>query len=461
MQLKEIRTEQLEINHWEMLPGQCWAILGRNGSGKQLLSSVINGETPIKSGKISHDFSQIAVLSFEEQQALYEHELKMDDSDFMDHLDHGSTVRQLLGITDHIPGELGFLKLEKVLDRGYRLLSSGEGRKTLLAQSILKSPDLLILDEPYDSLDIPSRQELQTFFHHLLEKTGTRLLFLLNNRDEISSWHTHVAIMENGNLIAQGERQTILDNPDINALLSFDPVTLPAWPADIHQDSPRPPLVRLTSGTVRYGDTVIFDNLDMVVNQGEHTLLTGANGSGKSTLLNLITGDNPQCYGNHIEVLGHQRGTGESIWEIKKQMGIVSPGLHRDHRVPGSALHIVLSGFFDTIGLYDDPDATKIEHARQWLALTGLAEKSGVPFKQLSYGEQRLVLVARALVKQPALLLLDEPTQGLDEINRVRVMYFLEHLSTQQRSTIIMASHRLDERLPLFRNHIDLGGLDV
>src|SRR5690606_8949614 len=181
------------------------------------------------------------------------------------------------------------------------------------------------------------------------------------------------------------------------------------------------------------------------------------NGSGKSTLLSLITGDHSQCYGNDLQVMGYQRGGGESIWEVKRRLGLVSPALHRDHRVAGSALHIVLSGFFDRIGLYDDPSAAQVAHAKQWLALVGLGEKSGTPFKQLSYGEQRLVLIARALAKQPALLILDEPTQGLDDVNRHRTMYFLEHLSSQQRTTIVMASHRLDERLPLFTRHVHLG----
>lgn len=454
MLFKDVLTDQLRINHWQIQPGECWAVLGRNGSGKQLLSSLIAGDTTLKDGEITHDFNNIVVLSFEEQQALYEHELEIDDTDFMDHLDPGTTVRDLLGLHQGVPEALAFLNLDRIIDRGYRLLSSGEGRKTLLAQSILRKPDLLILDEPYDSLDIPSRDELQAFFENLLGTT--QLLFLLNNRDEISDWHTHIAIMENGEIIAQGENEHILGNPDINSLLSFDPATLPDWPVDLHQDMPGNPLISLRNGEVRYGDTVIFEHLNLTVNTGEHTLLTGANGSGKSTLLNLFSGDHPQCYGNDLDILGYSRGSGESIWDLKKKMGIVSPGLHRDHRVPGSALQIVLSGFFDTIGLYDDPHADQIEHARHWLALTGLAEKSGVPFKQLSYGEQRLVLVARALVKQPALLLLDEPTQGLDDVNRLRVMYFLEHLSTQHRSTIVMASHRLDERLPFFRHHLDL-----
>jgi molybdate transport system ATP-binding protein len=215
-------------------------------------------------------------------------------------------------------------------------------------------------------------------------------------------------------------------------------------------------LVKLRAGHVSYGETLIFQNIDLSVTKGSHTLVTGANGSGKSTLLNLITGDHPQCYGNDLQVFGHQRGSGETIWEIKKHIGLVSPGLHRDHRVPGSALHIVLGGFFDSIGLYADVSLIQIQHAKQWLALVGLTALVNTPFKHLSYGEQRLVLIARALVKQPLLLILDEPTQGLDEVNRHRVMYFLEHLSSQTQTTIIMASHRMDEHLPLFTRHLAL-----
>jgi molybdate transport system ATP-binding protein len=155
-------------------------------------------------------------------------------------------------------------------------------------------------------------------------------------------------------------------------------------------------------------------------------------------------------------VLGFKRGSGETVWEIKKRIGLVSPGLHRDHRVPGNAIHIVLSGFFDTIGLYDAASEQQVRHARTWLALVGLEEKSDEAFKSLSYGEQRLTLIARALVKQPPLLLLDEPTQGLDEVNRHRLLYFLEHLASQKRSTVVMATHRTDEHLPLFTHHISL-----
>ena len=186
MLLQDIKTDQLQIDHWEMQPDQCWAVLARNGSGKQILTGVITGDTQLKTGSVNHNLSKISVLSFEAQQVLYEHELKIDDSDFMDQLDPGTTVRELLGLDGDIPEELAFLKLEKILDRGYRLLSSGEGRKTQLAQKILAKPDFLILDEPYDSLDITSRADLQAFFVQLLNQGNTRLLFLFNKADELS-----------------------------------------------------------------------------------------------------------------------------------------------------------------------------------------------------------------------------------------------------------------------------------
>jgi molybdate transport system ATP-binding protein len=343
-----------------------------------------------------------------------------------------------------------------VLDLGYRLLSSGESRKALLLQALLQNPDLLVLEEPYDSLDRHSRQELARYFEKLLAAGHVQLLFLLNSLAEVSTWHSHVAIMEKGELIATGAREEVLNDPEIRALLAFDAATLPPWPETLASGPPPETLVRLRDARVQYGDSLIFEHVSLSIAPGQHTLVTGRNGSGKSTLLALITGDHPQCYGNDLTVMNFRRGSGETIWDIKKNIGLVSADLHRNHRVPGSALHIVLSGFFDSIGLYEQPHEAQIRHARQWLALVGLSGETTIPFKQLSYGEQRLVLIARALVKQPALLILDEPTQGLDDVNRYRLMYFLQHLSTQQRTTIVMASHRLDEHLPLFRNHLNM-----
>lgn len=455
LDIDHLRTPQLDLPAWRILPGQCWAVLGRNGSGKQHLSALLQGKGEITRGTLRHGFARITVLSFERQQAFYEQQLRDDDSDFSEAPDAGKTVRELLGLDNGmLPEALRFLGLEPLLERGYRLLSSGEARKALLAQAILDKPDLLILDEPFDSLDRNMRAQLATFLERLSQHTC--LLFLLNTQEDLFPWHTHVAVLEKGQLVAQGTRD-ILQQPELRALLAFDAASLPSWPAPLRQEIPPDPLLQLVKGKVSYGDSVIFQNVDLTLNKGDHTLITGRNGAGKSTLLGLITGDHPQCYGNELYLFGVRRGRGETIWELKRHFGMVTPALHRDHRVPGAAVDIVASGFFDSIGLYQSPSSDQVQHARHWLALVGLKDKATVPFKQLSYGEQRLVLIARALVKQPPLLILDEPTQGLDDVNRHRVLYFLEHLATQKTSTIIMASHRQDEFLPLFTQHLDMG----
>ncbi|MEY4641073.1 MAG: hypothetical protein RLZZ227_1067 [Pseudomonadota bacterium] len=456
MQFLALKTPHLDIDHLQLQRGECWAVLGRNGAGKRQLADILTGKVEPQSGSVDNEYNDVVLLSFEEQQSFYEQQLRADDTDFIDMLDPGTTVRELLGIGAALPEELNFLGLDPVLDRGYRLLSSGESRKALLAQALLQKPDLLILDEPFDSLDIRSKTALSDYFEAVLRKGETTLLFLLNTLEDVHKWHTHIAFMEQGALVAQGSRDTILDNADLLALLRFDAAALPAWPPRLTQAPAVEPLVRLRAGQVSYGDTEILKGINLEIHHGDHTLITGRNGSGKSTLLGLICGDHPQGYGNDLTIFGRRRGSGETIWELKRRLGIVSPGLHRDHRVPGCALEIVVSGFFDSIGLYERASEEQVRHAKRWLELVGLAERGGSAFKLLSYGEQRLVLIARALVKQPALLILDEPTQGLDDINRHRVLYFLDHLSSQTHTTIIMASHRRDEHLPLFKHHVQL-----
>ena len=151
-------------------------------------------------------------------------------------------------------------------------------------------------------------------------------------------------------------------------------------------------------------------------------LILGPNGSGKTTLLNLITADNPQAYANRIYLFGRRRGSGESIWDIKQRIGIVSSEFQIRYRKPITAFEVVLSGFFDSVGLYRHASAGQKQMAEQWMAVLGIAHKSDKIFNQLSYGEQRMVLLARAMVKMPLMLILDEPCQGLDRTNRHRIL---------------------------------------
>ena len=214
----------------------------------------------------------------------------------------------------------------------------------------------------------------------------------------------------------------------------------PPLPADA-------PLVRLTGGHVAYGEQVVFHGLDFTVSPGQHTLIEGPNGSGKSTLLEMITGDHPQAYSNDLHLFGRRRGTGETVWDIKKNVGLVSARLHRDYRVGGSVEDVLVSGLFDSIGVYQKIEPSHRARARAWLDWLDLGLAPSAAFRELSFGHQRLVLIARAAIKVPPLVVLDEPTSGLDPDNRTRVLDLVDSLCTQKKSTVLMVTHRPDERL--------------
>jgi molybdate transport system ATP-binding protein len=205
-------------------------------------------------------------------------------------------------------------------------------------------------------------------------------------------------------------------------------------------------LVVLREGRVQYGEQVVFENLSLTIRQGQHTLVEGPNGSGKSTLLEMITGDHPQAYANDLTLFGRRRGTGETVWDIKKNVGHVSSRLHRDYRVSASVEEVLLSGLFDSIGLYTQPDPRQRDKARAWLDWLGLGLGPKDAFRALSFGQQRLVLIARAAIKVPPLLVMDEPTSGLDDDNRKHVLELIESLCTQHLTTVLMVTHRDDER---------------
>lgn len=458
IKITNFKHENLVIKSWQILENENWCILGRNGSGKQYLDQLLMGELQSETiGELSlpHE-NKVGMISFESQQEVYEHELKIDASDYIDANDIGTKAKDFLPadrLDDPLISEFG---LSHRLETGYRQLSTGEGRKLLILQAIFNGVELLVCDNPFDSLDEASCLALSSALERL-SKTGINVLLMLSNRQDIPNWCDNIAFIERGQLDVVGKFESDETKRQLDALLKPDPDNI-SWPSNMKQlcDYKHPYLVKLNKGKVHYNGSYVFEDLDVAIEPLQHTLITGANGSGKSTLMQLITGDCTQCYSNDIHVLGYKRGSGESIWELKKDMGIVSSELHRQYRVNGDLLTVVLSGFFDSIGLYQQPEKDKIDIARQWLDKIGLLAHQHSSFRSLSYGEQRLALIARALVKSPYLLILDEPTQGLDELNRHRLLNFLEHLSEQKHSTMLLVSHRKDEYLPIFKQHIKL-----
>lgn len=452
----------LFIADWQVTPGEAWVVLGANGSGKSQLARVLCGELLPTEGQFEQPPERVHWLSLESQQALYELELYNDGTDFSDHLDPGRSVQDLLAEAhgwneqcDTLAEQLG---LTPLLDRGYRLLSSGEGRKVMLARALLEAPDLLLLDEPFEGLDVHAREDLIRILGDLA-RSGLWLMLLVNQRHDIPDWASHLALLDRGQLRLTGPMSEVNTHPDWQAALDLSNINdfdlpprqsdfqLPQWPNDR-------PLVELHQGRVEYASGIQFEGLDWSLLPGEHTQILGPNGCGKSTLLSLVSGDHPQCYANDLTVFGYRRGRGESIWDIKKHLGLVSGHLHRDYRVPGNALTAVVSGLTDSIGVYQATGEKEHHLALAWLDLVGLTDKANAPFRSLSSGEQRLVLIARALIKQPPLLILDEPTQGLDDVNRFRVLAAVERILDNGPTTLLFVSHREDEHLSLIRRRL-------
>jgi len=216
------------------------------------------------------------------------------------------------------------------------------------------------------------------------------------------------------------------------------------------------PLIEMKGVMVRYDQKTVLNRVSWTVQPGEHWRISGPNGSGKSTLLALVSGDNTQAYANDISLFGRKRGTGESVWDIKKRIGLVSNSLQQDYRVGVTVKIAVISGFFDSIGVYDDYTPRQQEIALEWLEMLHMEQRMDHPFRDLSYGEQRLVLLARAMVKQPDLLILDEPCQGLDDVNREMVLKLVDHLGKTGSTQILYVTHHPEDSIPCITNSMEL-----
>ena len=320
--------------------------------------------------------------------------------------------------------------LEALMDKYIITLSSGELRKFQLAKTLLAQPSILIIDNPFIGLDSETRQQLRDLLQTLAEEQDLEIWLVVSRREDIPEYVDEVIEME------EKQRQ---EEPEALAL----PTT-----SDTFADDERREVIRCNHVSIRYGERTILRDLDWTVCQGEHWSLSGQNGSGKSTLLSLVCADNPQSYACDIELFGQPRGSGESIWDIKRHIGYVSPEMHRSYQRNLPALRIVASGLKDSVGLYVRPTEEEKETCRRWMRVFGIGHLADRSFLQMSSGEQRLVLLARAFVKSPSLLILDEPLHGLDSRNRQLVRNVIEEYCRQPDKTLIFVTHYQEDLPP-------------
>lgn len=456
---------------WELKAGEQWAVLGPNGAGKSSLTKAIVGGLPCVQGTITHHYKKtpqdaIGYVSFD----LQEYIIAQEDTKDMTRYFAGKTGEQqktqrtiLEGfqsrpvdwaVFDEI---VDLLDLRYLLNRSVRYLSTGEMRKVIIARTLMKGPSILILDEPFSGLDVASRNVLQETVGDLMAR-GLQVLLVTHRQDEIFAGITHVICIKNGSVYLQGTRETVLTPENLKGLYAGSKKkTLPrlsevSFRREFPDGEPEV-LVEMNQVTVQYSGVTILDRLDWTVRRGENWAVIGENGSGKTTLLSLIAGDHPQAYANEIKLFGKRRGSGEDIWEIKQHIGIVSSELQIRYKREISAFDVVASGLFDTVGLFRKPNPEQRRQVEQWLGFLGLTEMSGRIFTRLSYGERRMVLLARAMVKSPEMLILDEPCQGLDRENRQLLLDMIEMIGSRTNTTLLYVSH-FDDEVPKCIDHV-------
>mgnify|MGYP002624301976 CR=1 FL=1 len=494
------KGERIPAFSWNMENGT-WLVTGESGGGKEDFLSALSlraNFVPEKDGAyFKNDFSDsTTVVSLEEAARVIEEERLLDETDHMDRIDEGRTVRRFLSevlggpdarhratplpdIASKLESfpEVKLCAIQKILDRGLKFLSTGEIRRTLLCRALLSKSRLLILSDPFSGLDLESRTILFDFFSSISSSKRSgfpKIMIFMERYKEIPHSVTHVLAFSKKQVCFCGSRsefeKIVLEREEnqkrarekekkafLEKLGEIWRETAFSLKTEESRKT-KTPLVEMKNVNVGWNEKLVLRDFSWTVFPGEHWLIQGPNGSGKTTLLELITGDNHQVFSNDVWLFGARRGSGESIWDIKKRLGIVSYRLHVEYRMVGSAslCDVIASGFRDSIGLYSPVSDVEKRAARLWLSLGGFSLRENEPFSSLSYGEQRAVLILRAAVKNPEILILDEPCHALDDAQRTLVLDLLERIAETGTTTILHVTHDISEALECEKNVLEL-----
>jgi molybdate transport system ATP-binding protein len=334
------------------------------------------------------------------------------------------------------------IEVDKTSNRRLRSMSSGEQKKALLAYSLSKNPGFIILDNPFDNLDIASQQSLGGLLKDAGEQAS--IIQIINRKTDVLAFITNAVSIDDKNKITYHQNVEEYLTQQKNELIVF----LNDVPKPLHEYVIKSnELVVFNKVNVSYNERPIIRDISWKINVGEFWQLIGPNGSGKSTMLTMITGDNPKGYGQDLTLFGMKKGTGETVWDIKQNVGYFTPSMTDMFSKQHTLQSMIVSGLFDSIGLYVIPAEAHLQLANEWLQLIEMYELRNVSFSKLSLGQQRLALIARAMIKYPPLLILDEPVSGLDDYHASLVTSLINKIAAESRTAILYVSHRREEGL--------------
>jgi|SRR6218665_980559 len=431
-------------------PGGHLAIVGTAGSGKTTLAMALAGRL-FFSGEVTYsDESKDRIVWVEQEHHFrnrsntsnFYYQQRFNSMDSEDAL----TVTEYLGQDISTNELLKPFRIELLLEKPLIQLSNGENKKVQISKALLAEPKVLILDQPFVGLDVNAR----AFLHERINELAARgiMIILVTQPHEIPGCISMVVSLAKGQpatvetragfdaclAAAKGNKKASLVNEQLlDRLTRVNHETF---------DS----IVRMKNVNISYGDKKILQDINWEIKPGDCWLLSGPNGAGKSTLLSLITADNPQAYANEIYLFDKKRGSGETIWDIKKRIGFLSPELLLFFENGNSVFEAVASGLFDTIGLFREVSDQQMELVYAWLELLGIKSLGRKRLNELSAGEQRKALLARALIKNPPLLILDEPCQGLDDETEEELITLIDLICKRDSKTLIYVTHYANKR---------------
>ncbi|MHA8105505.1 ATP-binding cassette domain-containing protein [Aquirufa sp. 5-AUSEE-100C1] len=443
---------------FEIASDERLAILGAMGSGKTTLAKALSGRL-FRKGEV---WFQGSFVLYVEQQHHFKNRSNISEFYLQQRFNSSDsedsyTVREELEgleVTEWIP----VFGIEHLLDKPLLQLSNGENKRLQIVKALGQKPDWLLLDNPYLGLDVSGREILSAGLAELSQR-GIRFILFLSGGDLPGFVNKVYHLPKQASVVAFSPRLKSEVRNDIRTNLKSEvrnKFIRPERKSGLGNKMINPSLqvgdsqradeiISLKDVTIRYGSKTILDHFSWTIQRGERWVLKGPNGAGKSTLLSLITADNPQSYSQEITLFGRRRGTGESIWDIKKNIGYVSPEMHLYFKETGTSFAVVASGLFDLLGVTRKVNEEQVSQVDACLALFGLEYLRDRSFQTLSTGEQKMVLIARAFVKNPPLLILDEPCQGLD-VEQVRLLKdVINQIADISDMTLIFVSHYAED----------------